>query len=340
MPESFDRVVRAAARRGREAGVCPDADVLAAYLDNGLTSNERSAVEQHCADCVRCQQHLGLLGAVSLDAEPPEIEAARSWLGRWGWLVPVATAVLLVAVWTRTPEQPALPASAPAPASTPAPADAALSADAKVETAVPQAAAPPGGSAPQGFSQPQAPQTANRARHDVAAKAAPSALPASPAPPATFAAEADRIGPVADAARAAAEPASKETDAAGARQEARLLRKAAGPALVATSSTEGYRATGGRIERSTDGGSTWQEVFSDATLTFTASACTPGTHCWFGTASGEVLRTSGDRFVRSKLPEALPVGLITPGSGLEATVTAGSRRYRTTDGITWVALTQ
>ena len=103
MSESFDRALRSAARRGRPAGVCPDAALLAAYADNGLTADERRHVEAHAADCATCLEHLALLGAVSLDREAPE--PSRSWLVRWGWLVPVATAVLVVAVWVRLPEQ-------------------------------------------------------------------------------------------------------------------------------------------------------------------------------------------------------------------------------------------
>ncbi len=41
MSESFDRALRSAARRGRPAGVCPDAASLAAYADNALTADER-----------------------------------------------------------------------------------------------------------------------------------------------------------------------------------------------------------------------------------------------------------------------------------------------------------
>jgi hypothetical protein len=104
MSAPFDRALRAAARRGRDAGVCPDAAILAAYADNGLSPAEREQVEAHSADCASCLQHLALLGAVSVERGDPA-EPARSWLGRWGWLVPVATAVLVVAVWIRMPER-------------------------------------------------------------------------------------------------------------------------------------------------------------------------------------------------------------------------------------------
>ena len=151
----------------------------------------------------------------------------------------------------------------------------------------------------------------------------------------------DRLGQMADSSRAPARAEAKEKADGGARQEAQLLRSATVPALqAAASSGESYRATGGRIERSRDGGTTWQEAFADASLTFTATACAPGGPCWFGTASGEIVRSSGDRFERSTLPDAVAVLAITAGPGLEATATAaGSRRFRTTDGKTWVRIT-
>jgi len=103
MSEPFNRALRAAARRSRPAGVCPDAALLAAYADNGVSADERRLIETHAADCAACLEHLALLGAVSLEREAPA--APRSWLAHWGWLVPVATAVLVVAVWVRMPEE-------------------------------------------------------------------------------------------------------------------------------------------------------------------------------------------------------------------------------------------
>jgi hypothetical protein len=101
MSEPFDRALRAAARRGRTGGVCPDAGLLAAYADGRLPSDERRQVEAHAADCPSCVRHLALLGAV---AEAPEPAPARGWLSRWGWMVPVATTALVFAVWTSLPD--------------------------------------------------------------------------------------------------------------------------------------------------------------------------------------------------------------------------------------------
>jgi hypothetical protein len=107
---------------------------------------------------------------------------------------------------------------------------------------------------------------------------------------------------------------------------------------AAASDRERFRAAGGTIERSRDAGQTWQQVFSDASLTFTAAACTRNGSCWFGTSTGVVLRADGDEFTRSRLPEPAPVTAIDAASPPGITVVIGARRYRTSDGSSWTPL--
>lgn len=307
--------------------------MLAAYLDNGLTSNERATVDSHAAGCLRCQQHLSLLGAVSVDRPDPDAVAPRHWLVRWGWLVPVATAVLVVAVWTRTPAPVEGPAQFPrrevAPAVVPAPDPPASAAGASSPVEEQRSRAGDTRTVPA----PAPEAEADRQRQDFAAEVRPQA-PSSAAPPAV--AHSNRPDPLADSARPPAEAKETAADAAPRREEARLMRKAAVASLeAAVSDRERYRAGGRRIERSPDGGTSWQEVFSDPALTFTALACAPDGACWFGTSTGVVLRTSQAGLVRSLLPEPAPVTAIDAVSGTGAIVTAGSRRYRTSDGSSW-----
>ncbi len=118
---NFERSLRAAARRGRPGGVHPDASLLAAYVDRGLSDPERTQLEAHIADCEDCMERLALLGSVNVPDEPgvPSFEwSPRLLLSRWGWLVPVATIVVLVAVWERQPSRPA--SFTPAPPAAPA----------------------------------------------------------------------------------------------------------------------------------------------------------------------------------------------------------------------------
>jgi hypothetical protein len=102
----FDRALRGAARRGRPDGVCPDAAALASYVDRSLSPDEHAALEAHIANCPTCMEHLALLAAVDAPETPADPSDAWSFdriFGNWRWLVPVATVVLVVAVWLRLP---------------------------------------------------------------------------------------------------------------------------------------------------------------------------------------------------------------------------------------------
>lgn len=353
MSEPFDRALRAAARRSRPAGVCPDAAVLASYADNGLSADERRLVEAHAADCARCLEHLALVGAVSLDREAPE--PSRSWLVRWGWLVPVATAALVVAVWVRLPEQKAAEdASAAFGAKQTAPvalheqerssaaaasedSDAARNQASRVAAKAARTATP----ARQAAAEPKVDELAPLERRDSARRKAASVPPAEAVPPAA--------------------PVTQEQTLESGREEAQDLRLgaatgkvAAPPAAAAAAPTlsdamkkqlraqtlasrETVRARGNRIEQSKDGGATWRSLLSEPQSTFTAVGCAPDGPCWIGTADGQVLRRTPDGFERSALPVRARVASIAAEGPLTALATLdGGQRFRTTDGgTTW-----
>jgi hypothetical protein len=120
--EATDRLLR---RRFREdsaasaapAEPCPDAEILAAYVDRSLSTVEAQSIESHAASCGACTQMLAMLvdsdpeaaaGAVPEDdrapasapawaprAQPP---ASSSWW-RWGFAIPALAAVLVLGVW-------------------------------------------------------------------------------------------------------------------------------------------------------------------------------------------------------------------------------------------------
>jgi len=375
MSEPFDRALRAAARRGRAAGVCPDAAMLASFADNGLSADERRQIEAHAADCAMCMEHLALLGAVSVERDTPE--PSRSWFANWGWLVPVATAVLVVVVWIRLPDQersrgipaaPALDSQAVAP-------ERESAAAAPVETAsqdraanqAPRIAAKVGRlstAKPAPPSETKLDEFASHERRDADArqKAAAASPPPAPATPAAAAARkqapenptAQTLGgrAVGQASAQAAPPAAQAPALADAikeerqvaesarRRETDLLKSAravSAPPIVSASPKESYRAAGNRIELSEDGGGTWRTVLSEAPLSFSAAACAPGGPCWFGLADGQVLRRTPEGFSRSTLPVRTRIVAIAPDGPQTAVVTVESgARFRTTDGgATW-----
>lgn len=70
-------------------------DVLAAWMDGTLSGGERSAAETHAAECAHCQAVL----AAMVRTEPER--GRRAWWS-WAsvrWLVPMAAATIVVAIW-------------------------------------------------------------------------------------------------------------------------------------------------------------------------------------------------------------------------------------------------
>jgi hypothetical protein len=350
MSESFDRALRSAARRGRPAGVCPDAASLAAYADNALTADERRHVEAHVADCATCLEHLALLGAISLDRQAPE--PSRSWLVRWGWLVPVATAMLVVAVWVRIPEQKAsedasaaLGAKQVAPRAMPEQERAAATAPAAERdarrneaprVAAKTAQAPPAREVPP--TETKVDELAALERQDSArTRVATAPTPAAAPPPAAPAAQAeDAVREKAQVGAAASKVAQPAAVAAPALADA--MKKEARTGLA--SPRESYRALGSRIEQSKDGGTTWSMALSDPQSTFTSVGCAPAGGCWIGTADGQMLRPTPGGFSRSVLPIRARVVAITSSGSQAAVVTVeGGQQFRTSDGgATWAPI--
>lgn len=95
---------------------CPDAEVIAAYLDRSLDADETARCEEHFADCSRCQEVLAALTAsenveavapepVPASAPAPSPAAVRSPISAeprrsvWQWLVPVAVAAAAIILW-------------------------------------------------------------------------------------------------------------------------------------------------------------------------------------------------------------------------------------------------
>jgi hypothetical protein len=101
MTNPIDRLLRDAlggSEGGHPLTPCPDADIVAAFVDDTLTRDERSRVEAHVVRCVRCQ---GWLSA--LEKTRPPAPAHPWWRRRAvAWLVPVAAAATAVAIWTNT----------------------------------------------------------------------------------------------------------------------------------------------------------------------------------------------------------------------------------------------
>jgi hypothetical protein len=88
---------------------CPEPDILAAYFEHSLDREETAHVQLHLSQCARCREQLAALGRAEADmpapaAHVPQRAPRASWLWNWRWLAPVATVLILTAVWaTRRP---------------------------------------------------------------------------------------------------------------------------------------------------------------------------------------------------------------------------------------------
>ena len=77
-------------------------DELAAWMDGTLSAAERSAAETHASDCAHCQ---AMLSAMARTA--PDVARRPSWIGSVRWLVPIAAAAIVIAVWVGVTREPA-----------------------------------------------------------------------------------------------------------------------------------------------------------------------------------------------------------------------------------------
>jgi hypothetical protein len=323
--QSVDRVLRRtrASRSASDAGIsdgCLDAETLAAWADGELPSNERAAAEQHAADCARCQAMLAAMVRTTPEAAP----APPRWrLSGFGWLVPLAATAAAVGIWIAVPERPARP-----PESAPRPADAV--------SPSPALPAPPASPAPTPRAQPDTAELRARdSRADARAKqiAPPPAAAAAPPPAQAFREEA------APAVQPSASAPSRAFERTTANSLAETIVVSAVVDIVSPDPMSRWRIAGGRsVERSTDGGATWQPQQAGATSDLVAGSSPSPTVCWLVGRAGLVLLTiDGRQWRRVVFPVPADLSTVSAGDASTAVVTTSDgRTFRTSDaGRTW-----
>jgi hypothetical protein len=327
--ERLLRHARAADPHGPDA--CPDAETLAALVDDALPAAARSEIEGHVADCHRCQALTAAMVRVDAAAHATSGEAALPWWkgGMVKWLVPAAAAATAVALWVAIPAQ-RLPITE--------------------EQAAPSTAAPA-----------EAPAPSARDLADSTASPARAPVPPSPEAAASALASSERRDRVVPPSREEEESrATARNESVAAEQEQRLsapaslaesARARSAAALGATIagsidivSPEPQRrwriGPGPSVQHSVDGGVTWTRQETGASVELTAGSAPTPDVCWLVGRAGIVLRTidGGRQWQRIALPEAVDLMAVAASSALVATVDAADgRRLRTTDGgRTWV----
>ena len=357
------------------ADACPEAGMLAAFVDGELTATEEAALDAHIATCGRCQQTLAVLAPmlpddVAADAAEGPVATRRSRWFTWAtrprlrWLVPISAAATVAVVFFAT--RPLIAPDAIAPAIELARADeAARGAAASLEPSKPatstlaDAATPVESERDKRVPEPPSQMLAARiapeeqaARKDQLAVAPPvpaeapragevAAAPAAAPPPAKQVVAADAAGGVVSAERerfAAAAPAGAAPLAAKSAPAAQKEEARAATVSAPGGDVRWRFGAGGHLARSGDAGRTWHEQASGVTSDLLAGAAPSPVVCWIVGAGGTVLLTTdGERWERRPFPLSVDLTSVGASSAREAIITTrDGQRFETLDGgLTW-----
>jgi hypothetical protein len=335
MTKSLDHLLRGTLRErtsGSPSGPCLDAETVAGWFDDTLDARDRAAAEAHAADCARCQ---ALLAAMVRTAPPA---ATHPWrrASFMGWLVPLTVAATALLIWVNLPQRPVV---SPSPATTPVEVKPAYREQARTGTnPTVDATVPPAAGRDRSTSRPKAEQ--RQLRKDAVRSGGDNAVRdnsiarAAPEPP-------PQAAPESSAASAPSRGTIEETITVGAPQpaSARMRRELREAPIVSSDWFTRWRiATEGTVQRSTDGGVTWETQATGAAVTLTAGVSPAPSVCWLVGPGGVVLvTTDGRSWERLSFPEVVDLVAIRATDDKTATVTAADgRRFTTTNrGQTW-----
>lgn len=336
-----DQAIERVLRRSRtsmvapDEGACVDGERLAAWADGGLRPAEAASVEQHLSDCERCTALLATF--VRMSPAPPVAESLwHSWHLRW--LVPVATAATVAALWVAIPRNETVPTAIPDNAA-PAQTQPSAIVDARKEPPATLSAPSASGALAKREEAPR-PQSqiarADESRQERARERGETIV--VPAQPATTL-EADQKAAEAGATGRLAAPAAAEVPSES-NTRAFAVRQVLAPVqVISPDPMTRWRVVGaGQVERSTTGGTQWEPASLPEATTLTAGSSPAPSVCWLvGRAGAVYLTTDGLRFTRVPFPERTDFVSIQASGDRRATViTIDGRTFRTEDqGVTW-----
>jgi Putative zinc-finger len=342
-------IVREALRQSRTD--CPNAELLAAYVDSKLDKSAGMEIQRHLASCARCRETV-LLMSRAADAEAsggtrlqprasglqPRASGLQPRLPYLKWLGGAAAAGLAVALWALV---------APREDLTPLNKAEDKSAQAQVETPPKSTAEPPPipkavepRSARGAPAAKEAEAEPRRKRDDRAAllreQAAAQRLRSSQPPAASATAESP--APAAPTEEKSAD-ARLDQVRRQRRENSQAFRVGAAEGSLAAEAPGGVRwriGPAGSIQRSGDGGATWLDEAVKAPGARALAAPTPDV-CWVVGDDGLVLRYQAGVWQRVKPPAAAAIVAVTAVDALRATVTLADGRSLTTGdgGATW-----
>jgi hypothetical protein len=330
-----------------------DGETLAAWSEGQLRADATARLEQHVSDCARCQH---LLATFARTAPAPMV-AEPLWR-RWHlqWLVPVATAATVAAIWVAIPrDEQARATSSPVdqvtlapqpprssePAPPPSP-PASTRQEKQEPRSLAKSAALPSAGKREEFER----EDKRENKQDQANAAQETGVPVAQTPATGALAEArerDSDRPPAVPERAAVAPASPSAAAASralSDTQALTARAFAASEIRSPNSLNRWRIVnaGRQLERSTSGGSQWETASLSSPGVMTAGMSPASSVCWIvGRAGAVYVTTDGLRFVRVMFPESIDLVSVTATDDRHATVmSADGRSFRTEDqGVTW-----
>jgi hypothetical protein len=320
--QSIERLLRHSFQTPRHAGVtdsCLDAETVAAWVDGGLSGAALVMAQSHVADCARCQSLVGAMARTGAAvAQPIPERATRRWLP---WLVPLTAAAAAVALWVAVPGD--------------------LSAPQRPAEEVQTQAAEPSAQQPASLdNQPQAPTARTEAlAAPSAAEKAESTVTAPELRKEVGRLEADGLQRQ-DAVSAPAAAPSSASPAAEAPFAARSnsLAETIAIEIVSPDPSVRWRVAGSVVERSTNGGASWDAVPTGIAAVLTAGAAPTTTVCWVVGRGGVVmLSTDGRTWRRVAFPETADLSAVRATDARTASVsTADGRIFSTSNGgVTW-----
>ena len=265
---------------------CLDGETLAAWVDGGLTRSDAAMAEAHVSSCPRCQEIAGLI----VKTMPAAVADVPWWRRRAAWLVPVTVGATAAGLLLIAPTDPAPRPVLPPVTSQPAAPQLESAQKADTPAAPPVASpAPPRSTESRSAAANPAETKATQARtadakkerqRDERATVLADASPRAPAAP----------PPVAEPGTAA--PAAAAGGIAGGQLARPSLGAAAGKLAISPDGSLHWRiADRGGVERSADGGTTWQGVKVGVTATFTTVQAPEPRTAQVTATDGRIFRT-------------------------------------------------
>jgi len=270
------------------------AEALAAWVEGRLTLAEAATVEAHLASCAVCQETLAVFARTGSEARPdPSVVSGFSWF-RWRWAVPLAAAATAAAIWVAVPDNTVQDEF-----------------ERTVAPAIEERAAAPGRAASADAVAPAEEARPLSSRRDAASSGFEDRAEKQP----SAAQERDQ-DLKAEVPQATAPTAARAPEAPAAPEQARLRAETLTAVQRESAATEAFSpdplvrwriVPPGRLERSTDGGKTWQPVPLPEPVDLVAVRAPTTTSAVVTAADGEPLseRTGAHR---PRAPLALVLG--------------------------------